>query len=438
MRILTVVFFYIIGFVNLFGACYMMRRVFRWKIRNYLIFSLAGGALPMLYVLVPYLLGNERPSLNMNILAAVYIPLIWLFMTDRSLKSFAVSASGYAFVACTGNVLTIPANMIMIYLGKNNGSVFYIYLTMLLGEAAAVAFVIFIGKIGKSRLTEPMSIWNIVFIALLAFFTNGLTFTASPELAEDTTNSQTVTAILFSLLSLAFLSIAVVMTVKFTESRYYSTLNSINESYLNAQKDYYEMKQTSDTEIRRIRHDMKNHLICIRELASQKKYDELESYINDITKTVSDADRLIHTGNGIVDAIVNEKAALARKAGVKFEWEGTISGLEISAVDSCTLVANLLDNALEACDKVDVAKRFISLSFRRSEHFLLMTCENSAVRVIEMSDGRPLSTKGDKYNHGFGLENMIRCVEKYGGELKLSSEETQGEPIFTAQAIIPI
>lgn len=436
MKILTFALFYAIGFVDLFGACYMMKNIFRWKIRSYTLFSFTGAALTPLYALVQQLFGDA--GIDETILALICVALIWLCVTDRSLKSLAASLSGYAFTACTGIVMSRPVDLISGYLYKNDHSVFSIYLTILLGDLAAVAFVIFIGKLGKSRVSEPMSMWNIFFVAVVAFFISEMTLRSFADQGGDIADSRAVTEMLFLLLSLAFLSICVVMTVKFTESRYYSTLNSMNESYLNAQKDYYEMKQTSDTEIRRIRHDMKNHLICIRELASQGKYDELESYVREISDAVKDADRLIHTGNGIVDAIVNEKAALARKAGVRFEWEGTISGFEISAVDSCTLVANLLDNALEACDKVDVAKRYISLSFRRSEHFLLMTCENSAARVVELSHGRPLSTKSDKYNHGFGLENMIRCVEKYGGELKLSSEEHGGEPVFTAQAIIPI
>lgn len=436
MKILTFVLFYIIGFVKVFGACCMMRRVFRWKIRKYLLFSALCGTFTFLYRFLPFVLGYGSVSLNELIMLAVYVPLIWLFVTDRSFKSLVVSFSGYVFVLSTGSVMTEPMNLITDFIAKNSKSAVLVYFSFVLAQLAALAFIMLIGRLGKSSISEPMSIWNIIFISLLAYVMFQLTMNAFGSGVEPDKSS--ASAVIISFLSLAFLSVAVVMTVKLTESRYYSTLNSINESYLNAQKDYYEIKQTSDTQIRRIRHDMKNHLICIRELASQGRYDELESYINEITETVKDADRLIHTGSGIIDAIVNEKAAAARKAGAQFEWEGTISGLEISAVDSCTLVANLLDNALEACGKVDVAKRFISLSFRRSEHFLLMTCENSAVRVVELSGGRPLSTKSDKANHGFGLENIERCVKKYGGELKLSSEERDGQPVFTAQAIIPL
>ena len=67
-----------------------------------------------------------------------------------------------------------------------------------------------------------------------------------------------------------------------------------------------------------------------------------------------------------------------------------------------------------------------------------MTCENSTVRVVELSGGKPLSTKSDKANHGFGLENVERCIVKYGGELQLTSEEREGQPVFVAQAIIPL
>ncbi len=436
MKILSLLLFYVIGFVNVFGACYMIRRVFRWKIKNYVLLSAVCGLVTFLYRLLPSLIGYEFVPLNENIAAVLYIVLIWLLLTDRSFKSLVVSICGYMFIFSVAIVMSQPVNIISSLVVRNSSSVFLAYLITLCGNLMAFGFAVFIGKIGKSSITEPMSIWNIIFIALTSFVMRYITLvTFKDEISYDTTS---FSEIMLSLISLAFLSAAVVMTVKLTESRYYSKLNSINESYLNAQKDYYEIKQSSDTEIRRIRHDMKNHLICIRELAAQGKYDELESYVSEISDAVKDADRLIHTGNGIVDAIVNEKAAAARKLGIQFEWEGTVSGLDISAVDSCTLVSNLLDNALEACDDVDVAKRFISLSFRRSEHFLFMICENSAARVVEMTDGRPLSTKSDKLNHGFGLNNIIRCVEKYGGELKLSSELKDGEPIFTAQAIIPI
>ena len=436
MKALTCLLFYTIGFVQAFGACFMIKNVFRWKIRKYMLFCALCGTFTFMYCFLPFLLGSSSVALNDTILAAVYVPLIWLVLTDRSLKSLAVSLSGFVFVSSTSAVLIQPVNLLISFAAKSTDSALLTYMITLIAQLAALGFIVLIGKLGKSSISEPMGIWNIIFISLLSFGMFELTMNAFGR--EMTADRSSASAVVISVLSLAFLTVAVVMTVKLTESRYYSTLNSINESYLNAQKDYYEIKQNSDTEIRRIRHDMKNHLICIRELAAQGRYDELESYISEISEKVRDADRLIHTGSGIIDAIVNEKAAAAKKAGAQFEWEGTISGLEISAVDSCTLVANLLDNALEACDKVDVAKRFISLSFRRSEHFLLMTCENSAARVVELSGGRPLSTKSDKANHGFGLENIERCVKKYGGELKLSSEERGGQAVFTAQAIIPL
>lgn len=434
MKILLYLLFYIAGFVDVFASCCMIKRVFRWKVRSFFLFSVLSGLVMVAYRLVPMLLGYGSVAVNQHIAALFYVPLIWLVVTDRSLKSLVVSLSGYVFTVCAGSVMLKPIIMLAEFLVSKTSSAVMIYLSILLGSAAALIYVLLLGRVSKSSVTEPMSIWNIIFIALLSYVM--MSFTVGTF--DDGASGSPIKIVSLTLLTLAFLTITVVMTVKLTESRYYSTLNSINESYLNAQKDYYEIKQTSDTEIRRIRHDMKNHLICIRELAAQGKYDELESYINDITKAVKGADRLIHTGSGIIDAIVNEKAAIARKAGIQFEWEGTISGLEISAVDSCTLVSNLLDNALEACYKVDIADRFISLSFRRSEHFLLMTCENSAVRVVEFSDGRPLSTKADKLNHGFGIGNIDRCVKKYGGELKLSSEEKDGAPTFTAQAIIPL
>lgn len=435
MKVLIILLYFIVGFFRAFSTCCLMHKVFRWRLKRYLLLSVVCGGITMCFSLVPYLLGMSVITLNNYYLCAAFVPLIWLALTDRSFRSLVVSLSGYVFVSRINIIMTLPISFAQKYFA-DSGFVFGSYLSTILCEIASVSLILIIAKACKSSITEAMSVWNIIFIALLSYFTGELTFIAFG--GNDEGMDISFGAVMIILLSLAFMSVFVVMTVKLTESRYYSTLNSINESYLNAQKDYYVVKQSSDTEIRRIRHDMKNHLICIRDLASQGKYDELEKYINEISDTVKEADRLIHTGNGIVDAIVNDKAAAAKKLGIQFEWEGTISGLEISAVDSCTLVANLLDNAIEACDKVDVADRYISLSFRRNEHFLFMTCENSAVRVVELSDGRPISTKSDKYNHGFGLENIDRCVRKYGGELRLTSEVREKKPVFVAEAIIPL
>lgn len=439
MKIFIYLIFFLVGFVRAFGCCYMLKRVFRWKLRGYFLFSTGMGLLTSIYVLIPMLLGKQSFTLDNYTMAAVFVPLIWFCVTDRSLGSLAAAFSGYIFTDCMSNVIELPVNITIDFLIERelvHG--FLLHIPMLASQLLAIAAVVFIGRIGHSRMTEPMSVWNMLFTAVLAFFSFEMVNIFASGIGDIKSAEQLMRVIGMSVFAAVFTLLSVLMTVKFTESRYYSTLNSMNESYLNAQKDYYEMKQTSDNEIRRIRHDMKNHLICIRDLAAKGRDDELVSYIDEVSGAVSEADSLIHTGSGIIDAIVNEKAALARKLHIKFDWEGTVSGLNISAIDSCTLVSNLLDNAIEACEKVDIAKRYISLSFRRSEHFLLMTCENSSPRVVELSNGRPITSKSDRFNHGFGLGNIERCVEKYGGHLDLSSYLEDDVPVFRAEAVIPL
>lgn len=438
MRILIYLLYFLIGFVRVFGTCYLLRNVFRCKIRNYLLLSACSGTLTFLWILIPSLF-DRSVTLDNYTQAFVMMPLIWFFVTERSPKSVVAVFSGYTFTNCVGIMLEVPVNTIVGFVSERKLSDgIMLYFVMLAAQMLTLGTAVLIGRIGRSRMTEPLSVWNMLFMAVLAFFTNQMLMLLLSKNSDSQSFEQLLTVTGISLFAVAFILISVVMTVKLTESRYYSALNSMNESYLNAQKNYYEMKQSADNEIRRIRHDMKNHLICIKDLAAQCRYEELNEYLKEFSEAVSDADRLIHTGSGIIDAIVNEKAALARKMHIKFDWEGTISGLRISAIDSCTLVSNLLDNAIEACEKVDTAKRYISLSFRRSEHFLLMTCENSAVRVVGLSNGRPLTSKADRYNHGFGIGNIERCVEKYGGHLDLASYIEDDTPVFKAEAVIPL
>ena len=82
------------------------------------------------------------------------------------------------------------------------------------------------------------------------------------------------------------------------------------------------------------------------------------------------------------------------------------------ALDISTIFGNALDNAIEVCEKVPKEERFITMKAREKNHFLVIRVENSAP---EESDGRH-TTKEDTFLHGFGLKNIQRAVEKYGGD----------------------
>ena len=134
----------------------------------------------------------------------------------------------------------------------------------------------------------------------------------------------------------------------------------------------------SRSSIRKVRHEMKSHMANIKGLVAGEKYGEVERYIDKLDETVQELDYKFSTGNAVTDVIINDKYRRAAKSGtafrVRFEYRETDT---ISAFDMGIILNNLLENAIEACEKLEQEKRRISLTLKRKNHFLLVEVENS-------------------------------------------------------------
>lgn len=227
--------------------------------------------------------------------------------------------------------------------------------------------------------------------------------------------------------------LAIVFIVKESERLYLQKKDAMNEYYLEMQKKHYESLVESNREIRKIKHDMKNHLYCIEQLRAMGHYGELEAYIKELSEHLEQADITVHTGCEIADAIISDRKRQAFEQGIKFEVEGNISNLKVSALHICTIFSNILDNALEAVEKLDGADKWVTMKLKKNENFYLIEVTNPTKEPIEIVENRVISTKFDKENHGFGLENVKEAVAQYEGDVKLS----QQDGVFWVEVMIP-
>lgn len=84
---------------------------------------------------------------------------------------------------------------------------------------------------------------------------------------------------------------------------------------------------------------------------------------------------------------------------------------------------NLLDNAIEACQKIEKEKRYVRLSLKRKDNFLLLMVENSFDGILQQAeDGLPRTVKntelpGILMEHGVGLRNVKELAERYLGAM---------------------
>ena len=97
--------------------------------------------------------------------------------------------------------------------------------------------------------------------------------------------------------------------------------------------------------------------------------------------------------------------------------DGALLGF-IQALDLVTIIGNAMDNAIEACLRVPPGQRFIQVRTVRQERFAVLSFSNSCDGQASAASDRLLTRKHDRENHGFGLANIRRAIQPYGGEMR--------------------
>lgn len=181
--------------------------------------------------------------------------------------------------------------------------------------------------------------------------------------------------------------------------------------------------------IRRMKHEMKNHLTNIKGLARTGGYEDIGQYIDQMDESMNVFELTIQTGNPVMDVIVNDKQKSAARQGILFQSEFAYPESEgYHAYDLGVIVNNLLQNALEACEKMTGGKKYIYLSGRQKKKFYLINVTNSfeGELTFDTRTRLPLSTKeGEQSLHGIGLSNVKREADKYMGDIDIRTKKNE-------------
>lgn len=193
--------------------------------------------------------------------------------------------------------------------------------------------------------------------------------------------------------------------------------NLIKEHYLELQKAYNENKI--------LYHDFKNHILVVDHLIREQKNEEAINYIESCMEMTSCLVNSVQSGCEIIDIIINRKIMETRDKEIKFFYQVEYIGqIAINDIDLCALLANLLDNAVEACEAVPDKKAWINLKILRKNDLLLIQLENSLSTNKSSKKDFFISDKIDKKLHGIGMKSIEKVIEKYDGymEYKVSDK----------------
>ena len=165
-------------------------------------------------------------------------------------------------------------------------------------------------------------------------------------------------------------------------------------------------------------HDLK-HQLAAMDKEGQNKLRE------DIRPVIDAYDSSFRTGNVALDVVLTRENFNCKEKNVKLTCVANGDCLNfLSEVDVYSLFGNILDNAIEATEKLeDPEKRVISLTVSREGYFVNIHAENYYSDKLTFTDGLPETTKLDTIYHGYGLKSIRMLVQKYDGSLKISTNE---------------
>ena len=182
------------------------------------------------------------------------------------------------------------------------------------------------------------------------------------------------------------------------------------------QKSYYQELERSQETVRRMRHDMKNHLSVVETLLRDEQCEKAEEYLHGLDREFA-VQTKTYCPDPVVNAVLNAKMQKAQKEGIACEYQVELQGvLPMEDIDLCSLFANTLDNAIEACMKIpDEKKRRITLKARSKNGNFSYEIANSKENQVMERNGELRTDKEDKSSHGIGLKNVRQIVQKYAG-----------------------
>lgn len=197
---------------------------------------------------------------------------------------------------------------------------------------------------------------------------------------------------------------------------------------------HYDEVQNIYNQMRGWRHDYHNHLQVMKAHMALGKTEELNNYLNELDSDLTSVDTIIKSGNIMLDAILNSKLSLAAAKKIAVNAKAAApESVGVSDIDLCVVVGNLLDNAMEACIKLDDENaRFIRVYIGIFKGQFYISVSNSAGNEVKKLGGRYQTTKGD--SHGFGLMRVDRVVHKYNGYINRQNEDG----VFATEVMLPL
>ena len=232
--------------------------------------------------------------------------------------------------------------------------------------------------------------------------------------------------VIYQLVSFAAIMIALVIYQKLKENQREEKENILLVEQIENTRTHISEVEKLYGDIRALKHDMGNHISVLEHLFLKNETEELEKYMAELKKALSESVAEIKTGNPVTDVILTQKQKEAEEKGIQFDCKFAYPmDTNINAFDISVILNNAIENAFEGVNGCE--NPYISISAYRKKNAYIVEVSNCILNHVEIDDetGLPMSTKADKSSHGFGLSNIRKVAQKYYGDIDISLEENR-------------
>lgn len=197
--------------------------------------------------------------------------------------------------------------------------------------------------------------------------------------------------------------------------------NDIYKQQTCAYENQLEVIMESQNRIRALRHDMKNHILALQVLVQKNHAEEATIYLDSMQHFMTNPQEYVSKGNDTIDSLLNYKIQKAKDVLNLVETKISIpEQLNLHSFDLNVVLGNLLDNAIDASRQTEEKK--LKITMKLDKGILFLNIRNSCQGAADGKHNMLETTKKDQVNHGIGLKNVRRIIEKYHGDMEFLCE----------------
>lgn len=284
---------------------------------------------------------------------------------------------------------------------------------------------------GKERITLNKKEWGLIISVFTISFA-AMAFVHTAVLIFKYEFLPSMLLMCAEICVIAVIAVCFYMTLSLSESRKAAEDLRTEKQQKEYRLQYAENVKQQYEEIHMIRHDMKHAYSVINTLLLEGKYDEAVKYVQGSSENITSTEMIIDVGNDFVNAILNSKLSLAKSKGIEVLCGATKNLDGVEDEDLCTLLGNMLDNAIEACVLCERDKRLIEVNIASYSKQIVITVSNTAAEDVLKNNRDLTTTKKQAGSHGFGVESIRQIAKKYGGNARFYQENS----VFSCKVLL--